>query len=240
VKILRFQGSMFTKTSFYRNIRNRIWTRRGIAKFSGVGVSGRLEFESPIRLSNTSIAGNVEMGAFSYMRGGEIHGTVSIGRYCSISAAVFIGLTNHPTRFLSTHPFQYGRGVFSFRRNIPMPQTRFSDDRPVIIGSDVWIGRGAIVLPGVTLGDGCIVGAGSVVTRDVPPYAICGGIPAKVIKYRFDESTIKTLLELRWWQYDLTAMPGLPYDRPQDAIAAIRAAILAGSLQQMPRTRLCY
>lgn len=73
----------------------------------------------------------------------------------------------------------------------------------VVIGSDVWIGARAAILEGVTIGDGAVVAAGAVATKDVPPYAIVGGVPAKIIKYRFDEETIKKLLELKWWDKDM-------------------------------------
>ena len=73
--------------------------------------------------------------------------------------------------------------------------------RPVIIGNDVWIGRNAIIMDGVEIGSGAVVASGAIVTKDVPPYAIVGGVPAKVIRYRFDEQTIERLIESRWWDY---------------------------------------
>jgi len=99
-------------------------------------------------------------------------------------------LSEHPTDIVSTSPKIY--------RNIKSQDIRDVYSSP-IIGNDVWIGANAIILQGVTIGDGAIVAAGAVVTKDVPPYAIVGGVPAKVIKYRFPDSTIVKLLEIKWW-----------------------------------------
>jgi carbonic anhydrase/acetyltransferase-like protein (isoleucine patch superfamily) len=81
------------------------------------------------------------------------------------------------------------------------PKT-YSDSRgPIVIGNDVWSGFGSVVSPGITVGDGAIIAAGAIVTRDVPPYSIVGGVPAKVIKYRFDEPDREALLRIRWWDW---------------------------------------
>ncbi len=99
---------------------------------------------------------------------------------------------NHNYNVVSTFPFKH-------RINIDDPRDLFLDN--VVIGNDVWIGANAIILPGVNIGDGAVIGAGTVVTKDVPPYAIVGGNPARVIKYRFDENTINTLLKIKWWDF---------------------------------------
>jgi virginiamycin A acetyltransferase len=117
----------------------------------------------------------------------------SIGSFCSISADVKIGLRNHNLKAISTSPNLYlkSRGF--------VDQDELPVSSPTIIENDVLISGSAIVLEGVTLGTGCVVAAGAVVNKDVPPYAIVGGVPAKVLKYRFDEEQIEFLLQSKWW-----------------------------------------
>src|SRR5262249_39721483 len=98
---------------------------------------------------------------------------------------------------------------------------------PVIIGSDVWTGHNVTVLPGVSVGDGAIIGAGSVVTRNVPPFAIVAGVPAEVKRFRFPEQTVARLLRVRWWELELSALSGLPFrdvERCLSRLEEIRAA----------------
>lgn len=117
-----------------------------------------------------------------------------IGKFCSIARGVTIVLGGeHNTHWISTYPFS---AIFQNKKHIEGHPASKGD---IVIGNDVWIGTEAIILSGVHLGDGAVVAARSVVTKDVPPYAIVGGNPAKVIKYRFDETSIKLLLEKKWW-----------------------------------------
>jgi acetyltransferase-like isoleucine patch superfamily enzyme len=124
-----------------------------------------------------------------------IIGSGTIGNFCSIGFECHIGLPEHPTDRISTSPFTYGeKNIF----NRPTSWNDFAS--PPTIGSDVWLGSRAIVLQGVRIGDGAIVGAGAVVTRDVPPYAIVGGVPARIIRMRFDDNVIDALAKWRWWE----------------------------------------
>lgn len=122
--------------------------------------------------------------------------TLTIGKYCSISTNVTIFLgSEHRTDWISTYPFPYFWEEAKSITGHPMTKG------DVIIGNDVWIGYNAIILSGVKVGDGGVIGAGSVVAKNVPPYAIVAGNPAEIIRYRFDGETIKKLLEIRWWDW---------------------------------------
>lgn len=121
-----------------------------------------------------------------------------IGGFTSIANGVVLGGARHPMEWVSTSPVFYaGRDSVKekFAEHKLMPPTE------VRIGHDVWIGRSAIVLAGVTVGNGSVIGAGSVVTKDVPPYAIVAGNPARLIRYRFDEGVIRKLEEINWWNF---------------------------------------
>lgn len=140
----------------------------------------------------------------------------SIGRYCSINSTARIW-NNHPTNYVTTHPILdcplfYSWDRDEVRRNyIKQYGTHFHnaayedsplrDNREVIIGNDVWIGANTVILPGVRIGDGAIIAAGAVVTKDVEPYAIMGGVPAKTIKYRFTKEKIDLLELAKWWEW---------------------------------------
>jgi acetyltransferase-like isoleucine patch superfamily enzyme len=121
---------------------------------------------------------------------------LTIGKYCSISTQVLIFLgSEHRTDWISTYPFPILWREANSIKGHP------SSKGDVRIGNDVYIGYHVLILSGVTIGDGAVIGAGSVVASDVPPYAIVAGNPAHVLRYRFDEETIKKLLKIRWWDW---------------------------------------
>ena len=125
----------------------------------------------------------------------------SIGAFCSFADGISITGNNHPLTYVSTHPLVYCADLGRF---VPADRPDLLDEaknRRVVIGNDVWIGHGVIILPSVTIGNGAVVGAGAVVTKDVPDFAIVAGNPAKVIRCRFDEAKIKQLNESQWWDW---------------------------------------
>ncbi len=122
---------------------------------------------------------------------------LKVGAFCSVAGqTLFMCSGQHPTNSATSFP------IYSRMLNRPEPIENAGRPGGVTVGNDVWIGHGAIVLPGVEIGDGAIVGAGAVVTKNVPPYAIVGGSPARVIKYRFPPDVISKLIAIQWWQWD--------------------------------------
>lgn len=128
---------------------------------------------------------HIQLGDYSYLAKNAHAANVSIGKFCSIGPNFCCGLGLHPTNGISTSPLFY-RGVVA-------------EHKETTIGNDVFIGANVTVIDGVTIGDGAVIGAGAVVVHDIPPYGIAVGVPAKVVKYRFNKETIDKLLAKQWW-----------------------------------------
>lgn len=130
------------------------------------------------------------------------HDRLVVGKFCSIAcgAKFLFNSANHTLRSLSTYPFPLFYGAWEHGIS---PAEAWDNKGSIVVGNDVWIGYEAVILAGVTIGDGAVIGTRAVVTKDVPPYAIVGGVPARVIRRRYSEEKIACLLALKWWDWPL-------------------------------------
>jgi len=166
----------------------------------GTYIDGRCSFEEGVEIWPGCRVKNTSIGRCTYVRENCQLNNCRIGKFCSIAPSVLIGLGRHPVRHVATSPVFY-------RNSAPCSmlcmETVFLEEYlPIEVGNDVWIGTRAIIRDGVAIGNGAVIGAGAVVTQDVPAYAIVGGVPARTLRYRFDEETINTLLSIAWWDRD--------------------------------------
>lgn len=185
------------------------------------------------------------MGAFSFTNFRGFVRAKSIGRFCSIAPNVSIGMGEHSIESISssitfemnpserltkfTTLMDDGNFVNFIKNEIREQRKDKRYSKPTIIGNDVWVGTGAVILAGINIGDGAVVAAGSVITKDIPPYAIVGGVPAKIIKYRYDERLIERLLKSKWWEYGADIVKGLDYTKPGNIIDELEKRIEKGS-----------
>lgn len=191
-------------------------------------------FEHGVDLASQVIAKHPSafMGAHSYMNdGGYMRNDVFIGRFCSIGRRVSLGAGSHPMAGLSTHPLLV-RGDGSPYSEVERATlgVRRKSHRYTIIGNDVWIGDGVVVVPGVTIGTGAVIGANSVVTRDVPPYAVVKGAPVEIIRHRFPPEIVARLLASEWWEYPVERIRALPVVNIFEFVDAIERLKADGDL----------
>ena len=150
------------------------------------------------------------------------HDKIVIGKYCSIACgATFVCAGGfHSSRALSSYPFGLASGYWDIPPECCTVEALFDVEKKgaTIVGNDVWLGYQCLIMPGVTIGDGAIIGSRSVVTKDVPPYTIVAGVPAKEVRKRFDEDTIAKLLEVKWW------------DLPDEEVEKMLPDLVAGNV----------
>lgn len=184
-----------------RDLENKIRFKNTIID-KGCCIDDQSILHPNVHLFENCIINKSEIGSYSYLGKDCLVQNTSIGKFCSIANDVLIGLGNHPLDLLSTSPLFY-------RLHNPLQIKLIKEDldiieyRSITIGNDVWIGTRSIIMDGVSIGHGAVVAANSVVTKDIPPFAIVGGVPAKIIKYRFEEKKIAEVIESKWWEKEL-------------------------------------
>ncbi len=183
----------------YRNRKKNVYLHRNS------NVAARTTFEGHNYVGACSTF-NGDMGYGSYI-GDDSYINAKIGRYCSIAGHVVVVQGFHPTEgFVSTHPAFYSKDNcvhLSYAHTTLFDEFRYANPKEkyaVTIGNDVWIGYGATLIAGIEIGDGAVIAAGAVVTKDVEPYSIVGGVPAKVIRKRFSDEQIESLQRIQWWR----------------------------------------
>jgi len=179
-KLLKKYSNKYLKIGLYVSIKNS-----KIGNYVYLGSKTRLN--------------NSEIGDHSYTNSDTHIGHTKIGKFCSIGSNVQFGMSKHPTDLISTHPAFYSNNkAFKTFSN----KNHFKEYEEIILGNDVWVGSNVTIIGGVTIGDGAIVAAGAIVTKNVKPYEIVGGVPAKHIKFRIGETLIDKLIETKWWDKD--------------------------------------
>jgi acetyltransferase-like isoleucine patch superfamily enzyme len=173
-----------------------------------------------------------EMGSYSYSHS-RLPRSSRVGRYCCIARGVSTLGDQHPLTRYTTSSISY--------TNLDFPHSVFKNqlercnvaNHTITIKNDVWIGADSVLKPGITIGNGAVIAANAVVTKDVPDYAIVGGVPAKIIRYRFNEKVIESLLELKWWEYALSTQKNYSIDNIDQFILDIQNLISEGKLKKL-------
>lgn len=200
-----------------------------------VNLPRNTRLEAPCSLKWTQYEHSIHLGAFSYQVSGYCF-AARIGRYCSFGENVQIGRQDHPLTWASTSPaFYLHDNLFSlkggFKGDEEFHSYRFvngeapTNVKITTIGNDVWIGHGAMIKAGVTIGDGAIVAANSMVSKDVPPYAVVAGNPCVIKKYRLDPLLISPMLRSKWWQFAPWQLTHLTPAKPHDFVHGVMKMI---------------
>jgi acetyltransferase-like isoleucine patch superfamily enzyme len=167
-------------------------------------------FEEKVNLrTGTEVQGDCRIGAYSEINGATIYPKTTIGLYCSIARGAAIGAPNHPIHCLGT--------------SLALERTRQAlEFKETHLGSDVWIGANAVVVGGITVGHGAVIGAGAVVTKDVEPYGVVVGVPARTVRLRFAPEICEQLLQLRWWELAHEVISALPHGNVTNCIRILK------------------
>ncbi len=218
--------------------------RRASGSFIAPNLSFDVELaiESPVEVGGgCAFFETNSIGYLSCIRPGARALNASIGRYVSTAENVVIGPQQHPLDRISTHVFAYHSNVKTLEslkeyQDLADPKQRIpcALTPRTTIGNDVWIGRNATVMPGLTIGHGAIIGAGAVVTKNVEPYTIVGGIPAKPIRKRFGDKLIERLLSANWWDYDIGPLKGqFSYTNIDGFLVLLKKGLDEGKVQKL-------
>lgn len=208
-----------------------------------LGDKAQLIVEPPVGFHRSvSFKKATRIGAFTYFNDGFVDHLANVGRYCSIGQDFRAGEPNHPTDWLSTANFQYNRREFGWHPSANdsgsiSPRARgdhFAGEGSAI-GNDVWIGARVTVLRNVMIGDGAIVAAGAVVVKDVEPYSIVGGVPARPIGYRFPEEIRKRLQNIAWWRFTPNQLHGIAFHNVEESLDEVERRIQMGMEPYSPK-----
>lgn len=202
------------------------WKQGGLPIDNTCTVHPEAQICFPVHLSRNSIIHHgTRIDKYTYVNWDVvIFPNVHIGAYCSIARNVQLGLANHPTTWLSSNSFQYNAAHFPEIEEFQnVKRLKHLHHPKTIIGSDVWFGANAMVKSGVRIGHGAVIAAGAVVTKNVAPYSIVGGTPAKHIKYRFTQEQIDHLLESKWWLLPLKQIQALNFENIDECISVLKS-----------------
>lgn len=222
--VINFAGRYFTNIGQIR--RNKVVVETPIAFYSNNPAGGEVSAD--------------RIGAFTFFNyNPDVRAVSSIGRFCSFAQNVVVGIGGHSTTSLTHHQIFEVKQLWAepfwdydsewietnYRENLKNEQSRVKMGK---IGNDVWVGCNSIILKGVNIGDGAVIAAGSVVTKDVPPYTVVAGAPAKVIRQRFSDEMVERLLKTEWWNYGPNVLKGLQISEPEKCIDKLEERIKNG------------